>query len=109
MPARHSGSNINAQIVLLRSADGSWNPHYLKVALEDEESQREMKSLETGTALRQLPVGRLKEVTIKRPPKERQDMFAAFVQQVDKLKVVIRKSIEKLELLKASLMQEYFG
>ena len=42
-------------------------------------------------------------------PLEQQQEFAAFVQQVDKSKVAVQKAIDKLELLKASLMQEYFG
>lgn len=38
-----------------------------------------------------------------------QQEFAAFAQQVDKSQFAVRKAIEQLELLKASLMQEYFG
>lgn len=38
-----------------------------------------------------------------------QEQFAAFVEQVDKSKLAIQKSLEKLETLKKSLMQKYFG
>jgi len=38
-----------------------------------------------------------------------QKQFETFVEQVDKSKLAIEKSIEKLEILKKSLMQEYFG
>ena len=40
---------------------------------------------------------------------EQQKQFAAFVAQTDKSKLVIQQSLDKLELLKKSLMQEYFG
>ncbi len=43
------------------------------------------------------------------PPMELQSQFAAFVEQTDKSKLAIQQSLEKLELLKKSLMQEYFG
>jgi type I restriction enzyme S subunit len=46
---------------------------------------------------------------VKKVPIELQDQFAAFVEQTDKSKLAIQQSLEKLELLKKSLMQEYFG
>lgn len=38
-----------------------------------------------------------------------QNEFAAFVQQIDKSKFAVQKSLEKAETLYKSLMQEYFG
>ena len=43
------------------------------------------------------------------PPIEIQKEYTAFVEQVDKSKFEIQKSLEKLEILKKSLMQQYFG
>ena len=43
------------------------------------------------------------------PPIELQKEYTAFVEQTDKSKLVIQKSLEKLETLKKSLMQKYFG
>ena len=43
------------------------------------------------------------------PPLDLQNQFAAFVEQVDKSKFEIQQSLEKLETLKKSLMQQYFG
>ena len=40
---------------------------------------------------------------------ELQKQFATFVEQTDKSKLAIQQSLDKLELLKKSLMQEYFG
>ncbi len=51
----------------------------------------------------------LSELKIIVPPIEQQNLFAAFVEQTDKSKLVIQQSLDKLELLKKSLMQEYFG
>ena len=38
-----------------------------------------------------------------------QNQFADFVKQTDKSKLEIQKSLDKLEILKKSLMQKYFG
>lgn len=38
-----------------------------------------------------------------------QNQFADFVEQIDKSKLEIQKSLDKLEILKKSLMQQYFG
>ena len=43
------------------------------------------------------------------PPIELQNEFAAFVSQVDKSKAVVQKSLDEMQLLFDSLMQQYFG
>ena len=47
--------------------------------------------------------------TIIVPPLVLQDQFSAFVKQVDKSKLAVQKSLDELETLKKSLMQQYFG
>ena len=56
-----------------------------------------------------LSKSKLEEKTFYVPPIELQEQFAAFVEQTDKSKLAIQQSLVKLELLKKSLMQEYFG
>ena len=51
----------------------------------------------------------LSELEVIVPPIELQNHFAAFVEQTEKTKTTISKSLEKLETLKKALMQEYFG
>ena len=53
--------------------------------------------------------GQFYAISIYEPPLELQDQFAAFVEQIDKSKFEIQKSLEKLETLKKALMQKYFG
>lgn len=43
------------------------------------------------------------------PPIELQNQFAEFVKQTDQIKRTINQSLDKLEILKMALMQEYFG
>lgn len=54
-------------------------------------------------------VSYVKAMPINLAPMEVQEQFVAFVQQSDKSKLTIQASLDKLELLKKNLMQEYFG
>ena len=47
--------------------------------------------------------------TIIVPPMELQEQFAAFVAQTDKSKLAVQQGLKELEILKKSLMQQYFG
>ena len=51
----------------------------------------------------------LSELKVIVPPKEGQDAFVNFVEQVIKSKAVIQKALDETKLLFDSLMQEYFG
>ncbi len=56
-----------------------------------------------------IQMDKLKAYPFPYPPRELQDEFEKLVKQIDKTKDVIRKSLEKVQLLFDSLMQEYFG
>ena len=56
-----------------------------------------------------LSKSKLEEKVFIVPPIELQEEFAAFVEQTDKAKLKVQKSLEKLELFKKALMQKYFG
>ncbi|MBQ7857008.1 MAG: restriction endonuclease subunit S [Oscillospiraceae bacterium] len=51
----------------------------------------------------------LSDLSVVVPNQEQQKDFIAFVEQTDKSKLTIQQSLDKLELLKKSLMQQYFG
>ena len=51
----------------------------------------------------------LSELNVIVPPLALQNQFAAFVERVDQQKQTVQQSLEKLELMKKALMQEYFG
>jgi type I restriction enzyme S subunit len=62
-----------------------------------------------GASIPQLTVPMIRDEPIPIPPMEIQEQFKSFVEQTDKSKLAIQQSLDKLELLKKSLMQEYFG
>jgi len=51
----------------------------------------------------------LSELNVIVPPLSLQNRFAAFVERVDQQKQTVQQGLEKLELMKKALMQEYFG
>ena len=53
--------------------------------------------------------GVVASIEIKLPPRELQQQFAAFVEQVDKSKVVVQRALDEAQTLFDSLMQQYFG
>ena len=56
-----------------------------------------------------LSKSKLEEKVFIVPSMELQDKFADFIEQVDKSKVAVQKSLEETQKLFDSLMQEYFG
>ena len=69
------------------------------------------QQIKTGatTTINQITGRMLDDITIPLPPMALVDQFTAFVEQTDKSKLAIQKSLEKLETLKKALMQKYFG
>jgi len=63
----------------------------------------------TGIDQKKLNRANMDKIPIGLPPITLQKQFATFVEQTDKSKLTIQQSLDKLELLKKSLMQEYFG
>ena len=61
------------------------------------------------TGIASINMRQLKSLPVLLPPLSLQNDFAAFVERVDRQKQTVQQSLEKLELMKKALMQEYFG
>ena len=68
-----------------------------------------LNSLGRGATFKEISKGIVENICIPVPAIDLQEQFAAFVEQTDKSKLAIQQSLDKLETLKKSLMQEYFG
>ena len=84
-------------------------PEFLCEQLKTEEIQRQFKVGVKGVAIKHLHLGVIGNVKIIVPPLELQNQFASFVQEIDKSRSRIQKSLEASQELFDSLMQEYFG
>lgn len=73
--------------------------------------RKEIQNIASGSAksMSNISKERLGKFSIYLPPIELQNQFAAFVHQVDKLKVEEQRKLEKTQILFDSLMQQYFG
>ena len=71
--------------------------------------KRQIEMVSSGAIMAGINVTKLKQIKVRIPELENQQMFAAFVERVDQQKQRVQKSLEKLELMKKALMQEYFG
>lgn len=63
----------------------------------------------TGSLVPHISPKDIKSYSVMIPPIELQNQFATFVERVDQQKQTVQQSLEKLELMKKALMQEYFG
>ena len=71
--------------------------------------KHQIELVSSGAIMAGINVTKLKQIEIHIPPLPLQQQFAAFVEKVDKSKLAVKQSLEKLETLKKSLMQQYFG
>ena len=62
-----------------------------------------------NTAKAAIGMEKIRLLKLPIPPIDLQNDFASFVQQIDKSKFAVQKSLEKTEILYKSLMQTYFG
>ena len=87
------------------------NPIYMKHVLSTTTVRNAFSAASTGTSgsMYNVSMEKFKGVIIPVPPLSVQNQFAAFVERVDQQKQAVQQSLEKLELMKKALMQEYFG
>ena len=101
-PTTYSGFCIR-----YRLTNGEVNTTYLLRVLKTDSMRKKMVG--RGANIQNLNQQILATLDIPTPPMGLQEQFAAFVEQINKSKLTIQQSLDKLEVLKKSLMQEYFG
>ena len=82
---------------------------YIRALLQSDYFDDAVLSKIRGGTQKFISLGDIRKLEVLVPPMEVQKQFVAFVEQTDKSKLAIQQSLDKLELLKKSLMQEYFG
>lgn len=85
------------------------NGIFLENMLNCDYCYMQSQKLTKGIANRDLALSAMAQIKIYRPPIELQNQFAAFVNQVDKLKVARQEVLNETQKLFDSLMQQYFG
>lgn len=107
IPQFDTGFYIGQRIITMQTK--LLNPVYLEYALSSDDFKRNLVGKSSGSTVTGIRSKLLGKLTIPVPSKGLQNQFAAFVERVNQQKQTIQQSLEKSELMKKSLMQEYFG
>ncbi len=106
LPAR-----VNQHVAIIRCIPSQLNPIFANnMFLNDRFKAQLLDMGESGGATRQaLTKQQLETITVIMPPIRLQEDYSVFVDQVDKSKDAVKKSLAETQLLFDSLMQQYFG
>lgn len=87
------------------------NPIFLWQMMIQYSTKEQIRRKCSGTSgsMKNISKVNMLDVNVKNISIDLQNQFADFVQQVDKSKLAVQKSLDELEILKKSLMQQYFG
>ena len=99
------GANMNAQLVRLNGHDRI-NGRYFFYCLEHPERQKQFFSLTTGTALKQLPIGKLKTVLLPIPPIDEQKEIGQVLRATEQKAELAQSKKAALEDLFRTLLHE---
>ena len=100
----------NAVDIIITHPDVSKiNPVFLAMFTNLPHGMNQIQGRTGGAAQQHFNVGGYKALNIIMPPLDLQNEFASYFDQSNKSKLKIQQSLDKLEILKKALMQEYFG
>ena len=103
------GAYINQHLTCIRLDKKSLHPLYVAYYMESEAGKLQFQSKNQNGVKAGLNFNAINSLHLMVPPLERQTYFVGFVTQIGCRKLTIQQSLDKLEMLKKSLMQEYFG
>lgn len=85
-------------------------PVFIWQLLIQDSSKEEIRKIASGTSgsMKNISKPGLLGIRVKKVEFEAQKEFSIFVEQIHRQKLTIQQSLDKLEVLKKSLMQEYF-
>jgi type I restriction enzyme S subunit len=106
VPECHIDSNINAQLVRINTENREVDYCFLAYSMLAKKSQQQFDILETGSALKQLPVGRLVQLLVPIPPLPEQTAIAHILSDMDAEISQLEGRRAKMGELKQGMMQE---
>ena len=97
-------------VALMKATPKKGNKEFVRQFLKQECLLDYLEGMSKRTAGQDgIQMDKLKAYPFPLPPVELQNQFEKFVNQVDKSKVAVQKSLDEAQLLFDSLMQQYFG
>ena len=104
----YDGCNA-VDIIIARPDTNKINPVFLAMFTNLPHGMNQIQERTGGAAQQHFNVGGYKALNIIMPPLDLQNEFASYFEQSSKSKLTIQQSLDKLEILKKALMQQYFG
>lgn len=105
----HEQFTLLSSVALLKQNRSIVLGDYLCSVLNNSAMYKSIRENMGGAAITRLTIKKLNDILIPIAPIKQQQEYANFCSQINQQKLTIRQSLDKLELLKKSLMQEYFG
>ena len=97
-------------IFRVRFDRGIFFPEFFAEYLQHQKAKRYfLGCAKQTTGIASINMKQLRALPVLLPPFDSQKVFADFIGQIGQQKLTIKKSLDKLEVLKKALMQEYFG
>lgn len=100
---------LYVSVCLIKPDHDLINSKFLAVSMDMPYIKMQADARIKGIGVPDLHLNQISEFDILCPPRETQNSFVLFVEQIDRQKLTIQRNLDKLEILKKSLMQEYFG
>lgn len=104
----YAGCNA-VDIIIARPDLGKVNPYYLCQYTNLPHGKKQIEEGTGGAAQQHFNVGKYNKIRLTLPPLDQQLKFEKFVEQTDKSKVAVQKSLNEAQHLFDCLMQEYFS
>ena len=103
------GAYINQHLTCIRLDRKALHPLYVAYYMESEAGKTQFRLKNQNGVKAGLNFNAINSLNLMVPPLERQNYFVDFVAKMERQKLTIQQSLDKLEVLRKSLMQEYFG
>lgn len=103
------GAYINQHLTCIRLDRNILHPLYVAYYMESEAGKIQFQLKNQNGVKAGLNFDAINSLNLMVPPLERQNNFVDFAAKVSQQKLTIQQSLDKLEVLKKALMQEYFG
>lgn len=100
---------LYVSVCLIKPRHDEIDSKFLALSMSMPYIKRQADGRIKGIGVPDLHLNQISEFDILCPPRSEQEAFVDFAAHIDKSKLMIQQSLDRLEILKKALMQQYFG
>lgn len=100
---------LYVSVCLIKPKHEIIDSYFLSLSMSMPYVKRQADSRIKGIGVPDLHLNQISEFNILYPSRLEQEKYVFFVKQINQQKLTIQQSLDKLEILKKALMQQYFG